>query len=399
MVLYKREYIVFFILSILLVFLEIRNLVGFIPIRINSFALFGVLGVVTVISLFVQNIKFNKVYLFFFFYLILNIFITNPPSIFNSWNRLLIFILLLLCVSPVIENPKIRYFRRCSLNLFLWANSIFSIVSFFCYFLGINYFKVVEGMEYIGGSTFGGLYSHSMLLGPMSGLSTCFLVWNLLTCKVFKYRILLAVSILFCASALLFSASRAATVSTIIGLIFLLFKQLPSIGKSLKAILICSGILFLTFPFWASFADGLINKNERDIEVGGEFGSRTAKYNTRINEFESSPIIGIGFSSIDPNTEDEFGTSGRIEPGSSWLGIMSMTGLIGLAFVVYFFYQALKASIRSNLPFSPLLFCLVIWFTVHMFFEGYIYAAGGPLCFIVWLVVGNATDLKYLIKN
>lgn len=34
-------------------------------------------------------------------------------------------------------------------------------------------------------------------------------------------------------------------------------------------------------------------------------------------------------------------------------------------------------------------------FAVHMFAEGYVFAAGGFLCFILWLVVGVCYDRKY----
>ncbi len=50
-------------------------------------------------------------------------------------------------------------------------------------------------------------------------------------------------------------------------------------------------------------------------------------------EFESSPLIGVGFDAIDLNLSSASGgydkDSGMVESGSSWLIILSMTGLIG----------------------------------------------------------------------
>ena len=149
----------------------------------------------------------------------------------------------------------------------------------------------------------------------------------------------------------------------------------------------------LTFPLWENFTAGLQKKNENNIELG-MYGSRTDKWKARMTEFSSNPIIGIGYASVDSNLDD-VGVGGAVEPGSSWLAILSMTGIIGLLLLVAIIRKPFIYLKAHPSPYNSLLLGLFVYVCVHMISEGYIFAGGSSLCFIAWLIFGCCSDATY----
>ena len=130
------------------------------------------------------------------------------------------------------------------------------------------------------------------------------------------------------------------------------------------------------------------------MEKGGTLSSRQSLWNERIKEFKSSPIYGVGFSSqkeirIDIRTLN----TGAVEPGTSYGAVFAMTGLLGgIPFLMILASQILKkpSAAFGMLVISPAQVCLV-FFGMHMMVEGYVFAAGSPLCALLWLSVGAAS--------
>lgn len=378
--------------------MESIRMIGFITYEPNTIILIALIILPVIISFSNSEVYISYPYIYFFIYIVLNIIITNPPAVFKSWERFLLFAVLLMCVGPVLSCKVMHYFRWRCFYFFIWIMAALTSVSCICYFLGINYFRQFDSLNdfYANAGTFGGLFVHSMLLGPMAGISVCFLLYKILKNKRKLYILFLVLS----AGALLFSASRAALLATVTGcvsLVLLYFKDKGK-GKAFKFLTYSALALAITAPLWDSALDGVMQKNKNNDSFG-KYGSRTVKYEARLSEFKQSPLYGIGFAAVDPNGSDVFNTrTGSIEPGSGWFCSLSMTGIIGFAFIVYFMLTAFKNAKMSDSTNGPLLAALVIWFSIHMFFEGYIFAGGGPLCFILWLVIGIATDSKYYPK-
>jgi O-antigen ligase len=132
------------------------------------------------------------------------------------------------------------------------------------------------------------------------------------------------------------------------------------------------------------------------------FFTRAALWDMRIQEFESSPLIGVGFASVDPEISTRFDEEeGRVEPGSSWLAVLSMTGLLGFIPIVI---MILKCGIfmfkDKNQPLlSAFLGGMLFLFVVHMFAEGYVLSAGSGLFFYFWLTVGMIEAYRVSVKN
>lgn len=380
-------------LAVILAVLEAVRMVGFVQFELSYILLLCLMLIPIGQSLFGIKSIIKKSYVLFCLYLCFNLFITNPAPVFNSWERLLLFIVLIGCVSPMISNKAQIYFRSRCFYIFICIMSVLSVSSCFCYFMGVNYFKSPYGIiDYASFSgLFGGLFSQSMFLGPMAGISLCFMLWNYLR----NHRIVFIILAVLSGGALLFSASRSAVISTICAIIVLIMMFYKKKTKALKFLMGAIFLMTVTFPLWESSLIGIAEKND-DNDKLGVYGSRTEKFEARMDEFEDSPIYGIGFASINPKGKDLYNhKTGTIEPGSSWLGTLSMTGIIGFLFVAFFILNAFIIAKKSKTSIASLMASLVLFFAIHMIFEGYIFAAGGPLCFIVWLVIGVASDLKY----
>ena len=364
--------------------------IGFLPsLPIAVKAILYVFGALTVI---INKKTQNLSYFLFLLYLVLNLIICSPASFFKTWERLLLFAPLFATVTAAFQSDKIVRFRAQALKILLSICILLSFFSFFCFFLGINYFKTdLDNSDYISNvGWFAGLYNHSMVLGPMSGISACASMYLFLTKREKMYLI----CAIICAGSVMLAASRTAFVAMIISMIFLLYKYSAKKRTFVKYLVSSIFILTVTFPLWSGSLSRMAAK-QVIFEEQGRFGTRTNKWENRIAEFSSSPLIGIGFSSVGENSGDLDKNSGGVEPGSSWLAVLSMTGIIGFLFVFSFFFKAYRINLNSLQRDAPLLMSLLAFISIHMMGEGYIYAAGNPTCVIAWLIVGCNTDLKY----
>lgn len=383
------------ILGILLSIAELLRIVGFVRVNID-YTIVIPLMILPIILLALKNkLKVTTIYLIFLLYIPLEIIISSPPAVFQSWQRFLLLALVICAVSPLIQNENLRIFRFYCLKYFILLILPLCAISFFCYFLGINFFTSQYGdVDYFKSvGCFSGLFKHSMVLGPMCAISTCTSVWLSFIVKKCKYVfIILAI---LCMGSTLFSASRAAVIGTVFASIIIILLYNRKRAKGIRILAIIAIIGTLSFPLWENALHGVNTKNSFNSEFGA-YGSRTSKFTARISEIKSNPVFGIGFCAIDPRGNDYYDrTTGVIEPGSSWLGVISMTGVIGLIFILYFILSTYRILIKSNSSYAPLLIGLLTFFTLHLIFEGYIFAGGSILCFIFWLVIGVSTDIQY----
>lgn len=326
-------------------------------------------------------------------YLAINILICKPDPVFNSWMRLGFFVLLLICVGPLVQGEQLREVRHKTLNATLWILTILSVASFFCRYLGINYMWGGTSGDYNTAGLFGGLFNQSMMLGPLAGTSAVFMAYKAFEADR-RERKLYIYATLMCLATVFFSASRSALLCSFIGVLVTLLKASGGSQRFLKIITMGMLVGAVTFPLWGSITDALMEKTETNIALGGFTYSREDKWNARIAEFESSPLVGIGFSSVNPNL-DIVGIGGVIEPGSSWLAILSMTGIVGFVLFFAIIYKAYRACNLMRRQEDALYLGLLALFAVHMVAEGYVFAAGGFLCFILWLVIGCCYDRSY----
>ena len=112
------------------------------------------------------------------------------------------------------------------------------------------------------------------------------------------------------------------------------------------------------------------------------------------NEQVNNIINGVQVAFIIPVTNKDVYNplTGTIEPGTSWLAVLSMTGIIGFILFLSIFITCFKQSLSNQ--YSIQLTGLLAFFAVHLLVEGYVFAASNHVCYMFWLILGCSFDYK-----
>ena len=294
--------------------------------------------------------------------------------------RWILWILLLSSVGPLLSSKTLLIIRHKILKYFLNGFLIITILSFI--------YSAI-GLPNIGRGNFAGLMNQSMVLGPVAAISGIYTFYKYLTKNRLKTKYIYIALSGISGLVVVLAASRLAFAGYIAGMVFLFAK--PFKHRVIYALLIISmGVIV-----YSRIDDGA-EEVEQSIDKGlvekGTNNSRETLWNDRIREFKSSPIFGVGFSAQNDyiTDVDAGGGGGRVEPGSGYLMILSMTGIFGLALFLWYFYFLFNSKRFWSEIFKDETYKLSIFafFAVHFVGEGYIYSAGSMLASLFWLMVG-----------
>lgn len=317
----------------------------------------------------------------------LSLIINQPPPFFRAWQRLAFFSVIIIIVGPLLVSAEMSEMRRRLFVLIIWTCILLSVGSFICWFLGINFFIRDNEVLAIEVGRFSGLYSHSMLLGPLSSISTIYLIWAFLSGRL-RYSIMLVLAIL-CFAATFMSASRASVGGCFIGVVVTFLLQYKGHLRSVFFVsLLVVLLLIISYPLWSNISDYVIQKQEYNIEAGGTFFSREAIWSIRLAEIRNSPLFGVGFCCVDAGLTFVNTNTGVVEPGSSWLAVFSMTGIGGFITFCVIFFKSFRHSLLIHSNETSLMCGLLSFFAFHMIFEGYVLASGSLLGLLFWLLLG-----------
>jgi O-antigen ligase len=346
----------------------------------GTFILFFIIG---------TKIHFNFLVLWLVFACFYSIVLNDIPNSFKPNQRFIAFIMVMGLIGPMVCNSALFQFRVRIFAVFGIVIVTSVILSFFGIILNISFM--------VGRGGYVGLFSHSMLLGPMAAVSMLIsLNWGSTT-RILKHKIfffaLSGFSFITCVAA----GSRSGLLGGIAGILFYFYKiNQGSISLFIKIIIIASGIGLLTFPLWEKYTERLRGKIEYSEKMGDAMVTRTGLWKLRIQEFKSSPVFGVGFASVTASKISIFEDShGRIEPGSSWLALLSMVGLFGFIPFLFLFISYAKYvwTDKDDIHSSAFLGGMLFLFVVHMMAEGYVLSAGSGLFFFFWELMG-IIDLK-----
>ena len=387
------------LLAFVLAFVPICSIVGFLP--YSNIAYYAYLLLLLLYGILMGNIRLNIWMLLLVYASVISILWGNPPSVFQAWEHLWLFVLVVSVISPLIQNKTFITLRLMAFRWLLFFSVGIAVGSFFCYFLGINYMNP-EKYSIVSNAVgwFGGMTINSMILGPISAIATTCLMWLYLTRRdslqpLQKMCILVFLFCSFC--SVLMTASRGSFFAMLIGMVSILYTLFKgSYFKILNVVIPIIVTTFLLYPIYRPFADNLIKKQNSNIEMGGTFASREGKWNNRLEEFKESPLFCVGFASLDSKNNADY-TKDSIEPGSSWLAVFSMTGLLGggaVLILLLYCYHFLYKNIKYHE--CALYLALLNVFVIHMSTEGYIFAGGSFMFFCFWLLIGSVYALKYL---
>lgn len=377
--------------------IELNQILGFTP-SVPSIVLYAALIGYAVYQMLRQNLTFDWFLTAFLIYVPLSLLVISPDAIFHSWERFVLFTLLVICVSPIFTSKESIKNRLDMFKMLLFVCVIIGVGSFFARFLGINFMKTHTKDFVFQVGQFGGFTTHSMMLGPIAGIGALYMAYIAYLSRKKLYWALSSLS----AISVLFSASRSALAAMVAGFTIMLFRLSGSVNKFAITSVICIMIGTASFPLWGSALESVRAKNEANIKAGGAINSRDKLWTSRINEFSNSPIVGVGFCAIDRTTSKDMNLderTGMVESGSSWLIILSMTGFIGAILLIPVFVRSYFTVYRDEDSFSALVCGILTLFFVHMIAEGYIFYGGSQMAFMLWLTVGVAMDCKYLIEE
>lgn len=343
--------------------------------------------------------RINYTMILFLIACLLSIIVNKIPSIFKSEFRLISFFIMTFAIGPINESLKSCEFK---LDLFRLLNKIIfygTIVSFLGYLLHFPMFYNASG--------FSGFTNHSMTMSSIGGIA--FIICLKLFLDEVKNNNRARKYGLMCASisallVCLLGASRSALGATFIALLFYLWYYVSDVKKFIRYLTFITLIALFCYPIWNPYTEMVRKKTEDRELMGGQFSSREALWKARISEFESDPIFGIGFASVDLNTTD-VRENGGIEPGTSWLFLLSSVGLLGtLFFSILMFRPIIKFMFNPNRYPPEVLFVitLLVWRCVHLIAEGYIMASGDFSFLHLWLLLALANvsiDNNYKITH
>ena len=377
--------------AFLLAFVAVGTIIG--PLAFNTYLYYAALAIFFIANANGFKPSFMWAYGLLIAGALASIMLNDTMPEFKADQRLLLFILISLPISPMFSNRKLRIGRLRAFNYVLILSTLTGIGSLVAYFLGVNYmFNFVTGDNSVNNTGwFGGITFHSMLLGPVSALGATYATW-FMTGQTFKtkWHRYLAIAVIFaCIAAAMLSASRGSTIAAIVGsaVVFLLRKG-NSGNKIVGSIIGLMLLGALAQPLMKPFMAGIMEKQNNSIESGGTFSSRERKWNSRINEFISSPVYGSGFATVSKESGDYSTIDGIVEPGTSWLAVLSMLGIVGGISIYLIVFKPMIAICKKINHVGVLLFGIFCVFLLHMMTEGYIFAGGSFMFFYFWLFIG-----------
>jgi O-antigen ligase len=291
-------------------------------------------------------------------------------------------------------SAKLSLFRH---KVFIYLNNFNIVVcslSFILWSLGIHNGQQFDEVYNQLRPDFAGLYNHSMTLGPMSAIAVLYGIYIFDRDKGNFFCIVVCLLTILCFLSCVKSGSRSALLGLIISVPFFYFKI--SKGKVFKLFLFIALliiILVIAFPLYEAYTEQLFGKFSNSENEGSITASRDIKWKARIDEFIDSPIFGVGYAN---STHEKIGKDGQIEPGSSWLAILSMTGISGfLIFIIYYLKSfVLKIKYFNLTKVQYFKMSVVLLLSIYMVFEGVIMLAGTLMSAMIWLSLGTTTTIK-----
>lgn len=356
---------------------------------------YGVLTFTLLVTFFQSTIKrISMTMTILYVACILSIVLNDIPTVYQPCLRFIFFVIVTIVASPFIQSDFYDKFR---IYLFKYIH-IFLIITII---LSIPY--IISRQNGIGG--FSGFTNHSMLLAPISAVTLITLLYLLFKGTYNKVIVISLIIITFI--SLLLAASRVSLVGAVFATIYFFYRLYNNNKRKFATIAISIiTLMTLSYPLWSSYMEGIEKKNRsiinKDTGETNYTSTRDILWQQRIREFKSSPLVGVGFGYAEYVTDINERTgrityqknnTGVVEPGSSWLGALSMTGLLGFTALLVLWFKSLRNCLKVekiDKLFGVYIGSTLIFWAVHMIAEGQIFAAGGFMFFMVWITFGAA---------
>jgi hypothetical protein len=309
--------------------------------------------------------------------------LTQAEQLNTAGLRWLGLVLLILTVGPVIVNPVAVEARAAA-----WRLTVSGMVSLTAIFLA----WYILHLPNFGAGYFSAFMNQCMLAGPIAGMGTAIVLARALHGRSWRWGLLAVLGLI----PVLASGSRVATLATGATVCFLLVRRRPVVGIAVALLCLFVGYRFVNQTNSEQADDSIGNSVTGALSYKGIQNTRTELWQSRIDEFKSSPVFGVGIAmGTGSGSVVEEGGAIRVEPGSSYLAVLAMTGALGvIAFssaLGLLLFGYVKSQRQAGLD-RDILNVVGIYLAVHGVAEGWILAFGSPFCLLFWLWLGNVGD-------
>ena len=302
----------------------------------------------------------------------------DPASMYHPWMRLAYFALMLAALGPLLFTPMLTRLRRASLWAILGLCTILQWLSAAKYlWYRLNDITIEQPFH---GILFGGVgLSHIAALCTVA-LVALYCLQSTRRCNA----IALLAAILPMPLMVLVGTSRIAAVALAVGLI-----AVWALARNRRAIIsaiVVGAASLASLSLDSNATDAFVFKHQLNIAYGSAASSRTPLWESRIEEFRTAPLFGIGVGRQtvyhhSVYSDEVIAQSPNCEPGSLYLGLLAQTGILGLLLFLALNLALLIPALKARSLYLPLLLALLVLGIA----EGYILAAGSTLALLYWL--------------
>lgn len=311
--------------------------------------------------------------------------------------RLVLFSVILYMAAPRLSIRWHIYKLRLLFCVFS-GFGIATLANLYAHFAGINHVYMDEYGLAIGKVyEFSGFCSHPMWTSCAAAFSTLFFM-----SMAFRDSIKSKMQRFFCFAMVLLSlyvtmisASRSAFFLSLACSLLIIWMQSKNFAIVRNLIIVGLAAVFFA-PFLMKNSQAMMNK-KNGLEITTENTSRDELWSQRMEEFNSSPIWGIGFAAHGVGMNKQVG---RNESGGSFISVLAQAGVIGIFFIALIWLAAIMLPQKIGTDPNTILFYVgFVFMSVHSILEGYMFQAGWYLCLIIWFVIGLMIEHKRLSQK
>ena len=311
--------------------------------------------------------------------------------------RLVLFSVILYMAAPRLSIRWHIYKLRLLFCVFS-GFGIATLANLYAHFAGINHVYMDEYDLAIGKVyEFSGFCSHPMWTSCAAAFSTLFFM-----SMAFRDSIKSKMQRFFCFAMVLLSlyvtmisASRSAFFLSLACSLLIIWMQSKNFAIVRNLIIVGLAAVFFA-PFLMKNSQAMMNK-KNGLEITTENTSRDELWSQRMEEFNSSPIWGIGFAAHGVGMNKQVG---RNESGGSFISVLAQAGVIGIFFIALIWLAAIMLPQKIGTDPNTILFYVgFVFMSVHSILEGYMFQAGWYLCLIIWFVIGLMIEHKRLSQK
>lgn len=393
-------------LAFIVALMEVVRLSGFLGITFGSILTPVIFSVTCFIPLFVfvqsRNFTVNNILLLLFCVVgAISLVFNHPMQHSISALKFSIFVGMLCLLTPLVDNDTLRYFRSCLWRYTVILCQIVVMLSLLTYIVS----TLTSSREFLPV-----FVPRRIMLSTIAAFVTVVLTSRLFT-HDYRSKWLIAIDVISLVGGIvmmIWSGSRGAVLGCMAAEIYMLYAFRRRLKEKrwviagimtpvLLTVILCSDVTYL-----------VVRKFEIGHARNSIIFSRKQMWKSRIAEFTESPVIGIGFACAThyPSLYDEevFEVTHYdrgFEPGSSWLCVLSNTGIIGFILIAGWNIQLLRAVRRRRRNGDSIavgLGGLLIFFLVEGCFEGWILFAGSFVFFLYWLLSSRILDGKAALQ-